>query len=214
MLRVRLDRKTYQGVATALFLWAAAARGDQARPVSPAATDALALCHDADHVPVSERSALLAHGLERAEEAVRTTPRDAVAHFAVFCNLGKRLQMKRRTLGMVATLGELGRAQRELDVALTLAPDYPAALAAKGAMLVELPRLFGGDVQEGERLLRRAVALDPGDARTRLLLAQVLRARGEGEEAIVHAAAALSILERSGAASDVAAAQGVLAALR
>ena len=58
-------------------------------------------------------------------------PQDAVAHFAVFCNLGKRLQMKRDALGLFATLGELGRAQREIDIALALAPDYSAALAAK-----------------------------------------------------------------------------------
>jgi tetratricopeptide (TPR) repeat protein len=207
-------RKTCLGVAAALILSAAVARADQPEPARSAATEALALCEDADHAPVAERAALLAHGLERAEEAVRTNPEDAVAHFAVFCNLGKRLRMKRHTLGMVAALGELGRAQREIDVALALAPDYPAALAAKGEMLVELPRFFGGDIREGERLLRRAVALDPGDPRARLLLAQVLGATGEGEEAIAHAAVAVSILERSGAASEVAAARGVLAALR
>ena len=78
----------------------------------------------------------------------------------MFCNLGKRLEMKRRDEGLFATLGELGRVRKEIDTALALAPDYPAALAAKGEMLVELPRLFGGDLQEGERLLRRAVALD------------------------------------------------------
>jgi len=46
-------------------------------------------------------------------------------------------------------------------------------------MLVELPRLLGGDAQEGERLLRRAVALDPDDTRMRLMLANVAQAAGE-----------------------------------
>ena len=43
-------------------------------------------------------------------------------------------------------------------------------------MLLELPRLFGGDPREGERLLRRAVALDPDDPRMRLMLANVAQA--------------------------------------
>jgi len=75
-----------------------------------------------------------------------------------------------------------------------------------------LPRVFGGDTQAGERLLRRAVALDPHDP-IRLMLAQVLHAAGEGEEASANAAIAFSIFERMGPASEVAAARSVLAGL-
>jgi len=121
--------------------------------------------------------AVLARCLARAEEAVKADPRDAGAHFAVFCNLGKRLDMERHGGGLFATLGDLHRVQREIDITLALAPDYPAALAAKGEMLLELPRLFGGDPREGERL--RAVALDPDDPRVRLMLANVAQAAGE-----------------------------------
>ena len=149
------------------------------RLVGPATSDAVALCHEADQVPVAERSAVLARGLARAEEAVRVNPRDAVAHFAVFCNLGKRLDMERHGGGLFATLGDLRRVRSEIDITLALAPDYPAALAAKGEMLLELPRLFGGDPREGERLLRRAVALDPDDTRMRLMLVNVAQAAGE-----------------------------------
>jgi hypothetical protein len=47
----------------------------------------------------------------------------AVAHFAVFCNLGKRLEMTRQSAGLFATLGELRRIQAEIDRALWLAPN-------------------------------------------------------------------------------------------
>ena len=61
-------------VVAALVLWAAAARGGEPEPGGPATRDAVALCHEVDQVPVAERSAVLARGLARAEEAVRATP--------------------------------------------------------------------------------------------------------------------------------------------
>jgi hypothetical protein len=160
-------------VVVALGLCATVAHGGQPQPAGTAA-EALALCEQADQLSSVERLAVLARGLARAEEAVRATPRDAVAHFAVFCNLGKRLELERYGTGLLPMLGALHRVQREIDLALALVPDYPAALAAKGEMLVELPRVLGGDPREGERLLRRAVALDPDDPRMRLMLANVL----------------------------------------
>jgi len=103
---------------------------------------------------------------------------DANAHFAFFRNLGKRLQIEQHRLWLLAGLNELNRSRRELHVALQLAPDYPAAVAAKGAMVAELPRFLGGDT-EGERLLRRAVGLAPDDPHIRVVLPNPLHAMGQ-----------------------------------
>ena len=174
-----------------VILAGTSARGEQSEFANPAAREALVLCRAADGVPLSERAKILASGLARAERAVQEAPQDADAHFAVFCNLGKRLQIEQHTLWLLSGLNELNRARRELDVALELAPDYPAAVAAKGEMLAELPRFLGGDAREGERLLRRAVGLAPDDPHIRVMLASLLRATGQPEEARMHAAVAL-----------------------
>jgi len=147
--------------------------------VSATASEALALCEAADAAPLPDRVAILSRGLERAEEAVRENPQDATAHFAVFCNLGKRTDLRRRALGFFALLSDLTRVRRELDDALALAPDYAAALAAKGQMLTELPRFLGGDPEQGQHLLRRAVALDPDDTRMRSMLASRIATAGD-----------------------------------
>jgi hypothetical protein len=76
-------KTTGRFVVVTLVLCAAVAQGGQARPPGKAATEALALCTQADQVSVAERLAVLARGLDRAEEAVRADSRDAVAHFAV-----------------------------------------------------------------------------------------------------------------------------------
>lgn len=185
----------------------------QSEIANPAAREALVLCRAADGVPLSDRAKILASGLERAEKAVQEAPQDAGAHFAVFCNLGKRLQIEQHRLWLLAGLNELNRARRELDVALELAPDYPAALAAKGEMLAELPRFLGGDAQEGERLLRRAVGLAPDDAHIRIMLASLLHATGQLEEARMHAAVALHMLERTGPSAEVDSVRTLMARL-
>jgi len=197
----------------ALLFWAAAARGDAAAPGNPAGREALTICQEADLVPAGERAAVLSAGLRRAEDAVRADPLDAAAHFAVFCNLGKTL-LKRSRWALFAVLGDLRRARAALDVALTLEPDYAGALAAKGTMLVELPRLFGGDPDEGMRLLRRAVTVSPDDAKLHLALAQVLADDGQREDARRHASVALVILERAGPAHELASARTLVASVR
>lgn len=206
-------RTTARGIGVvAVLLGAAAAHAADPAGAGPAAREALAICQRADRVSPDERAALLTFGLQRAEAAVQADPRDAAAHLAVFCNLGRRLRA-RGGWGLLTAFGDLRRAREELDTALALEPDYPGALAAKGQMLAELPRWLGGDRQEAERLLRRAVALDPDDARMRLMLAGVLQEAGRRDEARTHARLALGVLERDGPEDELATARTLVASL-
>jgi len=131
------------------------------------AREALAICRGVGALPLEERRARLDQGVALAERAAFDDPTSALAHFAAFCNRGKRLQLSGFSF---AAFGEIRRLRREIDSALELAPDWPEALAGKGAMLVALPRLLGGDVAEGERLLRRALSLDPTNVEARSIL--------------------------------------------
>ena len=197
----------------ALLLWTAAARGGQPEIGGPVAREAFAICLEADQVPADERAAVLALGLSRAEEAVKADPQDAAAHFAIFCNLGKGL-MSRSGWRLFGALGDLRRARKEIDLALALAPNYPGALAAKGSMLVQLPRLLGGDPDEGVRIAQSAVALAPDDAKIRLMLASVLQTVGQRDAARVQASLALDILERAGPANELDTARTFLASVQ
>jgi Tfp pilus assembly protein PilF len=83
----------------------------------------------------------------------------------------------------LSSLVKFHRVRRELDITLALAPDDADALAAEGAMLLETPRLFGGDPAMAEALLRRALEIEPDNPTTRRYLAAALTERGANDEA-------------------------------
>lgn len=147
------------------------------------AEEALALCHAATRRDVV-REDVLARGLALAEAAVARDEADARAHLAVFCNLGRITRSRGVGLG---TLADVRRLVRIIEVAARLSPDDPDVLAARGALLVELPRMLGGDPSTGEKLLRRALALAPANCEAAAHLARALAARGvAGEAAALH----------------------------
>ena len=125
----------------------------------PEALDALALCRGAERLDGAARVAALERGLALATAALAVDERDAAAHFATFCTLGRLVEL--RGLSVFRPL-EAMRALDELDVTLRLAPDDPDVLTAKGAALLRLPRMLGGDTEAGRAWLRRALARDPG----------------------------------------------------
>jgi tetratricopeptide (TPR) repeat protein len=179
-------------------------------PGTAAARDALAQCHRSAEAPASERARLLQDALAAADAAVAGKPDDALAHFARFCVLGEQAKLAGTS---ITSLGKARAMRQAVDRALELAPDFPDALFGKGALLLGLPRLLGGDAAEGERLVRRALDIDPDYVEARLTLARALADRGAREEARAEAARAARVAERKGDAADAAAARRILADL-
>lgn len=198
-------------VAFAVVLAGALALGlAPAAAQSTKAQQAIDLCDSVGDVPPKEGLERAAKGLALAEQAVAENDLDAEAHYAVFCNLGREIENARINTG---TLSKLKRVRREVDRALELRPDYVEALMGKGSLLVNTPRFFGGDVAGGEKLLRRAIELEPSHLQAHLQLAKSLAARGAKAEARAEAKTALEIAEARNKAETAADARAVLAKL-
>ncbi len=146
---------------------------------SPASIAALKQCDAIDEMADAEQDAAIERGLTAAEAAVDADGRDARAHFAVVCYLGKRMGRAGISLRQITDLRHL---RRELDRTLTLAPGDADALLAKGALLLKLPRLLGGDPAEAEALLRQALVAEPDNTAARCYLAEAERTRGVSVE--------------------------------
>ena len=132
--------------------------------------ESLAFCAAADQLSPEQRVPVLARGLALADDAVALDERSVRAHFAVVCNLGKATSLGRVGFG---TFGAVYRLRREVEITLTLAPNDPEALAAKGALLARLPRWLGGDRIAAEHWLQRALAVDPQNATARAYLDEI-----------------------------------------
>ena len=155
-----------------------AARAEPAGSV--AAKQSLVLCDQVGELPADDKIVALTRGLQLAEDALAADDQDAKAHFALFCNLGRQMQVTGVSFSSWSTYRRL---RRELDATLALVPNDPDALAAKGALLLHLPRLLGGDAAEAERLLRRALDVEPGNTAARRYLAEALEERGASDQA-------------------------------
>jgi Flp pilus assembly protein TadD len=167
------------GLLAVLLAGASTAVG-QTVPGGAPAEEALDLCVAAERASGEERSALVERGLALAEAAVAADDNDARAHLALFCTLGRQVEL--HPLGL-RSLASVRRVRREADRALDLAPRSVEALTGKGILLAELPGFLGGDPGEAEHLLRRAIAIDRTAARAHLALARVLAARDARDEA-------------------------------
>jgi len=186
-----------------------------ARAADPTALElakrGLAECEEGRRSTVrDDRQAHFQQGQILAERAVALDGQSAEAHFAVFCNMGELMRLDGETLSSVF---QLRRLTAEIDRALELNPEYTEAQAAKGILLIRLPRLLGGDAERGETLLRHVLQKDPNAVESRLMLAKTCESRGDRDEALAFATRALQIARDQGRADKVAEAQATLAEL-
>jgi tetratricopeptide (TPR) repeat protein len=176
-------------------------------PVSAGlAETAIARCHRVELTDETDRPAAIDYALALADAALESDPLDAHSHYAVFCVLAKRVRYSGVRLRMFS---DLRRMRKHIDQALVLQPDYSEAIAAKGVYLYYLPRLLGGNTKLGIELLTRSLELDPSNAATRLLFADVLADLGQHEASVRQSQHAAELLRSDDNESHRAAACAV-----
>ena len=122
---------------------------------------------------------LYARGKNLAEQAVAIDANNAEAHFALFATWGRWLQVD----GWFKNSYRLPALWTELNRTLELDPVHPDALAAKGGLFLELPRLLGGDAGKAQGYLEQAIKLDPDSVGARFELAECYMLEDRREEA-------------------------------
>lgn len=126
---------------------------------------------DPEHDEARLRLAILYLGNRQGEEAL--------AHLAVLrASLPDHPEVSVLWARALALEGRGAESRAALAACLLAHPDYPPALTERGAQA-----LTDGDEPEAERLLARAVALDPGNVVTRGQYAFVLARTGKRDEA-------------------------------
>lgn len=144
-----------------------------------------------------------------AERAVALIPNNADAHFVLFGAKGRVAQMG----GLATAALSLSSLNDELDEVLRLDPNHSDALAARGGMLMKLPRLMGGNTKKGLEHLERAVELNPNGAGTRLELAEAYEIVGRDVDAMKTGREALAIAQRKNEPKKIERAETFLAEL-
>lgn len=129
-------------------------------------------------------------GRALAEQAVELDSQSADAHFALFCSIGERMRSNGEVLFSVF---EYGRMMDALDQTLQLNPNHTDALSSKGTILIEVPRLLGGDPERGEAMLRQVIKDAPDSINARMVVARSCADRGEHQEAFDLAKKALEL---------------------
>jgi hypothetical protein len=129
---------------------------------------------------------------KHADHAVELMPDSADARFAQFGADGRLAQIG----GMAVAALQLVKLNNQLDEVLRLDPNHANALAARGGMLMKLPRLLGGNTSKGVEYLERSVALDSTAIGKRLELAEAYHIVGRDGDADAAAERALQTAQQ------------------
>ncbi len=147
---------------------------------------------------------------QHADRAVALMPDNADARFVQFGVDGRIARLG----GIAVAALQLVKLNKQLDEVLRLDPNHANALAARGGMLMKLPRLFGGNTKKGVEYLEKAVALDSTAVGKRLELAEAYHIVGREPEAQATAQAALDTARTLGEPERVATCERFIAELQ
>ena len=182
----------------------ASSNAEAARQLAQSALECL---HRGEDLLTTEsRLAAYREGLQLAERAVAADDTNASAHFALFANQGRVMLMQGQTPNPLNLL----TVNRELERALEINPDYADALAARGGLYRQLPRLLGGSLDKAEADLTRAIALDADAVGARIELAQAYRDMGYPERSVPLLTKAAQVTENKGKYRQLAEARTLL----
>jgi len=177
---------------------------DAARELAQRSLDTLERGDDA--TTTEAKLAAYREGRDLAVRAIAANEANADAHYALFANTGRLMQLE-RTIANPLKIITLNRA---LDRALELNPNDADALAAKGGMYRQLPRLLGGSLTKAAEYLSRAVALDPDAVGWRIQLAETYRDLGDAKRGVAYLQEAARLAERDGKYQQLAEARSLL----
>lgn len=96
-------------------------------------------------------------GMAQAKKAIALAPDRPEGHHFLAVNLGSIVE----TGGVIRNMGKVKSLRRSMQKALEADPDFAPALVVQAEFLMDLPGLFGGDDDQAQGLLLRALAADP-----------------------------------------------------
>lgn len=129
-----------------------------------------------------EEIKLYREAAETAEQACRDHPQSAAAHYWLGVAYGLRASAE----GVVCSVFLVGPIRDAMHKVIELSPGYEqgGAYRVLGRLETKLPAMLGGDKEEAERLLRKALGMGPRYWLNHLYLASLYNRTGRQQEAL------------------------------